>query len=197
VTGDRPMTFSADNLPPGLKLDVETGLVTGTAPEIKSADKPAPYTARLHAKNALGTADREFTIIVGAEIALTPPLGWNSWNCWGTNVDADKVRQSAEAMVKSGLINHGWTYINVDDTWQGKRGGEFNGIQPNEKFPDMKGLADTIHAMGLKFGIYSTPWITSYAGLTGGSADNPDGIWPPPEIAGTTNKPPRRPGKCR
>ena len=83
----------------------------------------------------------------------------------------------AKQFVASGLINHGWTYINIDDSWQGIRGGQFNGIQPNEKFPDMKGLADEIHNMGLKIGIYSTPWITSYAGYCGGSSNDADGKW--------------------
>ena len=86
-------------------------------------------------------------------------------------------------MVTSGLINHGWTYINIDDTWQGNRGGKYNAIQGNEKFPDMKKLCDDIHAMGLKAGIYSTPWITSYAKFRGGSSDDPpaalvQGHWP-------------------
>jgi alpha-galactosidase len=80
-------------------------------------------------------------------------------------------------MVSTGLINHGWTYINIDDTWQGKRGGEFNALQGNEKFPDMKGLCDEIHNLGLKAGIYSTPWMTSYAGFPGGSSDDPSGAW--------------------
>jgi alpha-galactosidase len=80
-------------------------------------------------------------------------------------------------MVDSGLINHGWTYINIDDTWQGQRGGEFNAIQPNKKFPDMGGLCDYVHSLGLKIGIYSTPWITSYAGYIGGSSDDPNGSW--------------------
>ena len=60
--------------------------------------------------------------------------------------------RSARAMVSSGLIDHGWTYVNIDDTWQGPRGGPFNAIQGNKKFPDMKGLCDEIHAMGLKAG---------------------------------------------
>ena len=79
-------------------------------------------------------------------------------------------------MVETGLVNHGWTYINIDDAWQAKRGGEFGGIQPNEKFPDMPGLCDEIHRLGLKAGIYSTPWNTSYAGFIGGSATIPRGI---------------------
>ena len=85
--------------------------------------------------------------------------------------------RSAKAMVSSGLINHGWTYINIDDTWQGVRGGPFNALQANDKFPDMKGLCDQIHQMGLKTGIYSTPWITSFARLCGGTSDDPSGAW--------------------
>jgi len=79
--------------------------------------------------------------------------------------------------VDKGLKDHGWTYVNIDDTWQGKRGGPFRAIQGNEKFPDMKGMCDAIHAMGLKVGIYSTPWMTSYAGYIGGSSNDPSGSW--------------------
>ena len=117
-------------------------------------------------------------------------MGWNSWNCWGSKVDAEKVLKSARGMVASGLINHGWTYMNIDDAWQGSRGGPFHAIQGNEKFPDMKGLCDTVHKMGLKIGIYSTPWVTSYANHIGGSAENPEGTWSPPTIPkkGRVNK---------
>lgn len=80
-------------------------------------------------------------------------------------------------MVKTGLIEHGWSYINIDDSWQGKRGGQFNAVMPNEKFPEMQQLCDYIHDLGLKIGIYSTPWITSYAGYTGGSSDDFKGTW--------------------
>ncbi len=115
--------------------------------------------------------------MIGEKIALTPPMGWNSWNCWSNAIDDAKVRASAKAMVESGLINHGWTYMNIDDCWQGRRGGTHNAIQPNEKFPDMKKLVDYVHGLGLKIGIYSTPWITSYAGFCGGSSDNQKVIW--------------------
>jgi len=193
ATGDRPMRFSADGLPAGLHLNPEIGVITGSVQK-KWFGLKSHYTVTLRAWNGSGTATKKFTIVVGDTIALTPPLGWNSWNCWGVNVDQDKVRKSAEAMIRSGLIYHGWTYINIDDTWQGKRGGPFNAIQPDEKFPDIKALCDNVHAMGLKIGIYSTPWITSYAGYTGGSANNPKGIWPPPELD-ATNRMPRRTGK--
>jgi len=144
----------------------------------------------LRAKNSAGKSERKFKIVVGENIALTPPMGWNSWNCWGSKVTAEKVLQSARGMVSSGLINHGWTYINIDDAWQGKRGGQFNGIQGNEKFPDMKAMCDEIHKMGLKVGIYSTPWVTSYATHMGGSAENPEGTWEQPTIPkkGNVNK---------
>jgi alpha-galactosidase len=184
ATGERPTQFSARGLPTGLQLDARSGEITGWLP------KAGQYRLTLHVKNARGRSKKLFRIVVGETIALTPPMGWNSWNCWGGKVDADKVLKSARGMLVSGLINHGWTYINIDDAWQGKRGGPFNAIQGNEKFPDMKGLCDTVHGMGLKIGIYSTPWVTSYAGYAGGSAENPEGAWSPPTIArkGNLNK---------
>jgi alpha-galactosidase len=107
-------------------------------------------------------------------------MGWNSWNHYAGRITQDIVLQNAKAMADSGLINHGWSYVNIDDTWQGKRGAPFHGLQGNEKFPDIKTLCDQIHALGLKFGIYSTPWETSYAGFPGGSSDNPEGDWTKP-----------------
>ena len=171
AAGERPMTYAAEGLPEGLKFDDATGRITGT---IASQDKKT-YAVTFKAKNGKGEATRAFKIVVGDEIGLTPPMGWNSWNCWGPRVDADKVRASAQAMIDAGLAQHGWTYINIDDCWQGARTGENKALQANQKFPDMKKLGDDIHAMGLKFGIYSTPWCMSYAGYCGGSSDNEDG----------------------
>jgi len=184
ATGERPITFSVEKLPSGLKLDSKAGQITG------ALKKNGEYAVVLKAKNSKGSAEKKFRIVVGEEIALTPPMGWNSWNCWGSKVDADKVLRSARGMVASGLVNHGWVYMNIDDAWQGKRGGQFIGIQGNEKFPDMKALCDTIHGMGLKVGIYSTPWVTSYANHIGGSAENPEGTWSQPTIPkkGNVNK---------
>jgi alpha-galactosidase len=177
VTGDRPMHFSASGLPDWLKLDTNTGEITG---DVENTGK---HTVILRATNARGTAKRKFRIVVGDQISLTPAMGWNSWNCWGDKVTAEKVLQSARAMARSGLIDHGWTFINIDDAWQGVRGGPFNAIQGNTNFPDMKGLCDEIHDLGLKAGIYSTPWTTSYAGYNGGSSENEDGDWTPPTEA--------------
>jgi alpha-galactosidase len=176
ATGDRPMAFAADGLPVGLKVDGETGRITGVV------DAAGEYPVVLRAKNSRGEDAKKFRIVVGDKIALTPPMGWNSWNCWARAVDQDKVLRSARAMVSSGLAQHGWTYINIDDTWQGKRDPATKALQPNAKFPDMKALCVEIHSLGLKAGIYSTPWITSYAKYAGGSADDPEGSWqaPPP-----------------
>src|ERR1051326_6204197 len=184
ASGERPMTFAADHLAASLQLDSKTGRISVTL------NKPGEFRVTLRAKNGKGAGTKGFRIVVGEEIALTPPMGWNSWNCWGSKVDADKVLRSARGMAASGLVNHGWSYMNIDDAWQGKRSGPFNAIQGNEKFPDMKGLCDTIHGMGLKVGIYSTPWVTSYANHIGGSAENPEGTWSPPTIPkkGNVNK---------
>src|SRR5262249_24719824 len=95
---------------------------------------------------------------------------------------------AAHAMADSGLIKHGWTYVNIDDTWQGDRGGEFMGLQGNKKFNDMQGLCDEIHSLGLKPGIYSTPWVTSYAGYPGGSSEYADGKWEKPPKEKQVNK---------
>jgi alpha-galactosidase len=171
ATGERPLTFAASALPEGLVLDVATGRITGTL------SKPGEYKVTLKATNAKGAAEKAFRIVVGDNINLTPPMGWNSWNCWGGAVSQEKVLSSARAMVEKGLKDHGWTYINIDDGWQGKRGGQDKAIQPNSKFPDMKGLGDSIHALGLKFGIYSTPWRGSYEGHIGSSCDNADGTY--------------------
>lgn len=81
----------------------------------------------------------------------------------------------ADRMVELGLVNYGYAYINIDDGWQGARGGKYNAIMPNDKFPDMKGLVDYVHSKGLKIGIYSSPWVQTFAGYIGSSADTRDG----------------------
>jgi alpha-galactosidase len=81
-------------------------------------------------------------------------------------VDDKAVRTAADAMVASGMKDAGYVYINIDDTWEAKR--DTQGlIQPNEKFPDMKSLADYVHSKGLKLGIYSSPAAKTCAGFEG------------------------------
>ena len=99
-------------------------------------------------------------------LALTPPMGWNSWNHFGDRIDDTTVRQTAEAMVSSGLAAAGYVFINIDDTWEGGR--DANGsIVPNAKFPDMKALAAYVHSRGLKLGIYSSPGPVTCGGYEG------------------------------
>jgi alpha-galactosidase len=171
ATGTRPMKFSAQGLPAGLALDTSTGRITGTLAG------PGTYRVTIRAGNGLGTSERVLTIVSGDQIALTPPLGWNSWNCFASAVDDAKVRAAADAMVKSGLIDHGWTYINIDDCWEVRPetkdpllGGEprtpDGRINTNRKFPDMKALSGYVHGKGLKLGIYSSPGPLTCAGFT-------------------------------
>jgi alpha-galactosidase len=188
ATGKRPLTFGAENLPAGLKVDAATGRITG------SLEAPGEHRVTLNAQNAAGRATRELRIVCGDRLSLTPPMGWNSWNAGGPHISAEKVRANAKAMVDTGLVQHGWSYINIDDAWQGQRGGKYNAIQGNEKFPDMKALCDDVHAMGLRIGIYSTPWTSSYAGYVGGASDTPDGKWSKEMAKDAEGKPVRKHG---
>ena len=93
-------------------------------------------------------------------------MGWNSWNKFRNKVDDATVRAQADAMVSSGMRDAGYQYINIDDTWEGERDAAGN-IQANEKFPDMKALADYVHGKGLKLGIYSSPGSKTCAKFEG------------------------------
>ena len=99
-------------------------------------------------------------------IAMTPPMGWNSWYHFYGNVTDAVVRAQADAMVKNGMRDAGYIYINIDDTWEGGRDAQGN-IQTNSKFPDMKALADYVHSKGLKLGIYSSPGAKTCARFEG------------------------------
>ena len=92
----------------------------------------------------------------GAALAATPPMGWNSWNHFAGKVTDADVRAAADALVSTGMRDAGYVYVNIDDTWEGKRD-RHGRIHSNAKFPDMRALADYVHAKGLKLGIYSSP----------------------------------------
>ena len=99
-------------------------------------------------------------------LALTPPMGWSSWNRFAAAIDDRTVREIADHLVSSGLRDAGYRYVNIDDGWQGARGPD-GAIRPNARFPDMKALADYVHARGLKIGIYSSPGPKTCAGFVG------------------------------
>jgi alpha-galactosidase len=91
-----------------------------------------------------------------ADLSLTPPMGWNSWNRFGCDVNEELIREIADAMVTTGMKDAGYQYINIDDCWHGTRD-SLGFIHPDPKrFPSgIKALADYVHAKGLKLGIYS------------------------------------------
>jgi alpha-galactosidase len=99
-------------------------------------------------------------------LAKTPPMGWNSWNHFGGAVDDKIVRETADALVSSGMAAAGYIYVNIDDTWEGGRDAQGN-IVPNQKFLDMKALANYVHGRGLKLGIYSSPGTRTCGGYEG------------------------------
>jgi len=172
ATGDRPMTFAVENLPVGLKVDLHTGQITGVLKE------RGEFVVTFKASNALGTAEQKFKIVCGDTLALTPHMGWNSWYVWENHVTDKIMRDAADAMLNSGMINHGYQYVNIDDCWSVKPGADdaaLGGaprdaqgkVNANARFPDMKALTDYIHAKGLKAGIYTSPGPTTCAGHVG------------------------------
>jgi len=161
ATGKRPLRFSAVGLPEGLSLDPSTGIITG------SLVAGGRSEVRLLVRGPAGEASSTLTIVGGThKLALTPPMGWNSWNVWGTSVDDEKVRAAADRLVESGLADHGYQYVNIDDAWEGERDAD-GVLRTNEKFPDMRALADYVHSKGLKLGIYSSPGPYTCAGYPG------------------------------
>lgn len=160
ATGKKPLVYKAQGLPDGLKLDAATGIITGTVAQ--KGTYPVTFTV----SNKLGSKTKEFTIVIGDKIGLTPALGWNSWNAWGLSVDDKKVRISAKAMADR-FSAHGWAYINIDDGWEAEQRLPDGKIATNSKFPDMKGLTDYVHGLGLRMGIYSSPGPRTCGGFLG------------------------------
>lgn len=161
ATGKKPLRYQASNLPNGLTIDAVTGIITGKV-EVKGN-----YDIDIVVSNSLGAVVQNLKLKVGNELALTPPMGWNSWNCWGLTVDDEKVKSSAQAFIDKGLIDHGWSYINIDDGWQDPDRTADGEILPNKKFGDIAGLANWLHNKGLKFGVYSSPGTKTCGGYTG------------------------------
>ena len=99
-----------------------------------------------------------------SQVALTPPMGWNSWNFFHGNVTDKDIRNAADQLVATGMKDAGYVYVNIDDTWEGERDAD-GVLHSNAKFPDMKALADYVHSKGLKLGIYSSPGPKTCAGF--------------------------------
>ena len=160
ATGDEPLLYETTGLPPGLILDAQTGLIRGNVAYAGTTRVP------IRVSNARGAATRTLTIIAGRyQLAQTPPMGWNSWNAYGCGVTGDKVKAAADDLVATGLARRGYSFVGVDDCWQGTRTRQ--GLGANAKFGDMKELGDFLHERGLKFGIYSSPARVTCAGYAG------------------------------
>ncbi len=160
ISGEKPIKVTANELPKGLKL-TEDGVLSG------SIKKQGEIHFTVTAENAKGKAQQDFTLRVGWTIALTPPMGWNSWNCWALSVSQEKVMSSAQALIDKGLADYGYCYMNIDDGWEAPERNADGTIAVNEKFPSMKALGDWLHERGLKFGIYSSPGDRTCGGFLG------------------------------
>jgi alpha-galactosidase len=176
TTGERPMQFTADGLPACLRLDTATGIITGNAPA------RGTHTVTFRAKNRAGSASREFKIVSGDTLALTPSMGWNHWYAHYDRVTDVMMREAADVMVRTGMADVGYSYVNIDDCWMAaapdaKRKSDpvrisafrdaAGNILPNKYFPDMRALTDYIHAKGLKAGIYTSPGPLTCGGFCG------------------------------
>lgn len=150
ASGEKPMKYGAKGLPKGLKFDKKTGIITG-----KVAQK-GEYDVVFTVSNAYGSDSKNVCIKIGDKIALTPPMGWNSWNCWRFSCDDEKVRQAADIMSEK-LQAYGWNYVNIDDGWEAEKRTSDGVLLGNEKFPDFKEMIKYVHSKGLKFGLYSSP----------------------------------------
>jgi len=171
--GERPIRFSVKGLPSELKLDPSTGIISGTVPS------KGEYKIIVQAKNSKGKAKRNFKIIAGDKLALTPPMGWNHWYAHYDRITDKMTREAADFMISSGMADVGYNYVNLDDCWSNattykkdpKREGpprdDQGNILSNSYFPDMNGLTDYIHSKGLKAGIYTSPSNISCTGFTG------------------------------
>ena len=98
-----------------------------------------------------------------APLAVTPPMGWSTWNHFQHDISDGLVRAQADALVSSGMRDAGYVYVNIDGGWEGYRDAA-GGLHPNPNFPDMKALGDYIHSKGLKFGLYTGPGPTTCGG---------------------------------
>lgn len=162
ASGKAPLKYSAAGLPEGLALEPTRGVLSGRVA------KAGTYKVRLTVNGPAGVDSRTLTIVAGPhKLALTPPMGWNSWNVWGLSVDAEKVRAAADEFTKNGLADAGYSFINIDDGWEKPERAPNGEVVANEKFGDMLALSTYVHSQGLKLGIYSSPGPKTCGGYLG------------------------------
>ncbi len=164
MTGERPLTWQVTGLPDGLSLDDE-GIMRGIVPA-----EATTIEARVRVSNGKGEIDETVELCIGDQLALTPPMGWNSWNVYGSDVTADVVMAMADAMVATGMRDLGYEYINIDDHWHAEGRGPDRRPRANPvTFPGgIEAVADHVHALGLKLGMYSDAAPLTCGGCFGG-----------------------------
>jgi hypothetical protein len=156
ATGAGPLTFAATGLPNGLSIAPATGVISGTTPAAGN------YPISVTLTNAEGSTSATYTLNSGATLALTPPMGWNSYDSFGASVTEQDMIDQAEA-VRAQLQPFGWNYVVIDYRWyEPGQPIDANGryLPATSKYPSATGdsgftsLSDRIHAMGLGFGIH-------------------------------------------
>ncbi|WP_106832008.1 NPCBM/NEW2 domain-containing protein [Parabacteroides pacaensis] len=172
ATGNKPMKYLAKGLPEGLHLDEKTGIITGVSP------RKGEYKVGLTIANSSGECEDTLKIVSGEHLALTPPMGWNSWYIHMLHVTQKDMEEAAKAMVNTGLADYGYSFVNIDDGWNirvnsedNRRGGPVRNpdgsLRCNADFPDMKAFTDLAHSLGLKAGIYISPGTATCGGYAG------------------------------
>ncbi len=160
-TGRGPFEWTVTGLPPSLTFDSINARIQG------KIDQDSEYKISLGLKTQNDFVSKEVKLLCRKNsLALTPPMGWNSWNCWGLDITEEKIIKTAKALRDSSLSRFGYQYLNIDDGWQGERNADGK-IEPNNKFSSMGKLAEAIHNYGLKAGIYSSPGPKTCGGYTG------------------------------
>ncbi|MBE6613462.1 MAG: hypothetical protein E7632_13340 [Ruminococcaceae bacterium] len=155
VTGARPMHVTVSELPAGFFF--ENGILSG------KADSDISFPVSITAENALGSDTRVLAIEIAPDNPrITPLLGFTTWNAFGSKVTQKNAEDTAAALKDAGFMEYGYDFMNIDSGWQHSYGGDFDAIQPNEKFPDMAGMTERLHTMGYHCGIYSTPMLTAW-----------------------------------
>ena len=164
----------AVSLPEGLTFEAARRTLRGTLSE------PGDHTVRLRATDGETMTEERLTVRVGEAICLAPPMGWSSWYSFSEAVSQEGMERVARRLEETGLADAGYVYVNIDDCWQGERPAG-QALRPNDRFPDMAAFCAAVHARGLKAGLYTSPWISTYAGFRGSSADDGEPNALPPE----------------
>ncbi len=155
VTGERPINITIKYLPSSLHFDGQ--IISGIF------DENCEIDIVIEAENVKGKVSKTVKLIVDYDtVLLTPLLGFTTWNAFGSKVNQKNVEESGELIVKTGLCDYGYSYVNLDSGWQSSPLSDDGTILPNEKFPSLKDMTDKLHSLGLKAGIYSTPMLSAW-----------------------------------